>query len=46
MTAADFSKHMKKVMLENGWSEIEADKIVSRAMAAHTQNRRVDNEVD
>lgn len=32
MTAAKFSKHMKKTMLEYGWSESDADKMVARAI--------------
>lgn len=32
MTAAQFSKHMKKTMLEYGWSESDADKMVTRAI--------------
>ena len=32
MTAANFSKYMKKTMLEYGWSEADANKMVARAM--------------
>ena len=32
MNAADFSKYMKKTMLECGWSEADADKMVARAI--------------
>ena len=32
MTAAKFSKYMKKTMLEYGWSESDADKMVARAV--------------
>lgn len=32
MTAAEFSKHMKKTMLEYGWSETDADKMIARAI--------------
>ena len=31
MTAAEFSKHMKKTMLDYGWSEDDADKMVAQA---------------
>lgn len=32
MTADKFSKYMKKTMLEYGWSEADADKMVARVM--------------
>ena len=32
MTADDFSKYMKKTMLEYGWSEADADKMVALAI--------------
>lgn len=32
MTDADFRKYMKKTMLEYGWSESDADKMVARAI--------------
>lgn len=32
MSADEFSKHMKKTMLENGWSEEDATKMVARAV--------------
>lgn len=32
MTADKFSKYMKKTMLEYGWSESDADKMVARAI--------------
>ena len=32
MTADQFSKHMKKTMLEYGWSEKDATKMVARAV--------------
>lgn len=32
MTAAAFSKYMKKTMLEYGWSEADADRMVARAI--------------
>ena len=32
MSAEYFSKHMKKAMLENGWSEEDAAKMVARAV--------------
>lgn len=32
MTVEDFRKHMKKTMLEYGWSESDADKMVARAV--------------
>ena len=32
MTAEAFSKHMKKTMLEYGWSEEDAAKMVARAV--------------
>ena len=32
MTAAVFRKYMKKAMLEYGWSESDADKMVARAI--------------
>lgn len=32
MTADKFSKHMKKTMLEYGWSEEDATKMVARAV--------------
>ena len=32
MTAAKFSKYMKKTMLEYGWSEADADKMIARAI--------------
>ena len=32
MTAAYFSKYMEKTMLEYGWSESDADKMVARAV--------------
>ncbi len=32
MNAADFSEYMKKTMLENGWSESDADIMVARAI--------------
>ena len=32
MTAAQFSKYMKKTMLEYGWSESDTDKMVARAI--------------
>lgn len=32
MTAAEFSIYMKKTMLEYGWSEADADKMVARAI--------------
>lgn len=32
MTDADFSKYMKKTMLEYGWSESDATKMVARAI--------------
>lgn len=32
MNADDFSKYMKKAMLENGWSESDATKMVARAI--------------
>ena len=32
MAAADFSKYMKKTMLEYGWSEADANKMVARAI--------------
>lgn len=32
MTAAKFGKYMKKTMLEYGWSESDASKMVARAL--------------
>ncbi len=32
MTATKFSEYMKKTMLEYGWSETDADKMVARAI--------------
>lgn len=32
MNAENFSKHMKKTMLEYGWSESDADKMIKRAL--------------
>jgi hypothetical protein len=32
MTVAEFSKYMKKTMLEYGWSEADADKMIARAI--------------
>jgi hypothetical protein len=32
MTAEVFRKHMKKTMLEYGWSESDADKMIARAV--------------
>ena len=32
MTADKFSKYMKKTMLEYGWCESDADKMVARAV--------------
>ena len=32
MTATAFSNYMKKTMLEYGWSESDADRMVARAM--------------
>lgn len=32
MTAAKFKEHMKKTMLEYGWSESDADKMIARAI--------------
>ena len=32
MSAEKFSKYMKKLMLEYGWSESDADKMVARAI--------------
>ena len=32
MTAEKFSKYMKKTMLEYGWAETDADKMVARAI--------------
>ena len=32
MTAAQFSKYMKKTMIEYGWSEFDASKMVARAV--------------
>ena len=31
-TTDEFSKHMKQTMLEYGWSETDADKMVARAV--------------
>lgn len=31
-TAEKFSKYMKKTMLEHGWSEADADKMIARAI--------------
>lgn len=32
MSAADFSKHMKKTLLAYGWTEDEVNQIVARAI--------------
>ena len=32
MTASEFSKHMRKTMIEYGWSEADAEKMVARAI--------------
>lgn len=32
MTAEKFGEYMKKTMLEYGWSEADADKMVARAL--------------
>jgi hypothetical protein len=32
MTAAQFSKYMKKTMLEYGWSESDTDKMIALAV--------------
>lgn len=32
MTAAEFGEHMKKTMLEYGWSETDTNKMVARTL--------------